>query len=449
MAMAMRLKLSSAVAGCRVGELLLGGRSLELPACLLYTRGGTAPNLTHDNLELVEPPPLAAQVPLASLVEQQEVLEEYGEGFAKFIGLPDMLLVCTQYDPATPTPQGFTTSKTVSVWGSGGRVELTPSRYVELQRAVRPACYQAPAADDEGPTASSKRERRGVDRTLAFLDACLLAHHTHPELSGVGVLGTVQGGALMSERVRSARCTATRAVAGFLVSGLFQRQGGEGGPGAATRSRILRAVIAELPPDKPRMVCGVGRPDQVLRCAALGVDLFESHFPFLVTERGGALHFSYEWETGAALGDAAGEEGDDAGGSVIPEVTQEEEEDEEEEDVRIPTRFEMNLREERFRGDLSPLLPGCPCYTCAHHSRAYLHHLLATRELLAGVLLSIHNVTRYHGFFAALRGALRRGPAALARLRGAVLAAAPPPPLSSSPGAPPSLSPVPPATSHG
>ncbi|CAN0396128.1 unnamed protein product [Lampetra planeri] len=104
----------------------------------------------------------------------------------------------------------------------------------------------------------------------------------------------------------------------------------------------------------------------------------------------------------------------------------------------------MNLREERFRGDLSPLLPGCPCYTCVHHSRAYLHHLLATKELLAGVLLSIHNVTRYHGFFAALRGALRRGPPALARLRAAVLAAAPPPPLSSSPGAPPPFHPCPP-----
>ncbi|XP_061432983.1 queuine tRNA-ribosyltransferase accessory subunit 2 isoform X2 [Lethenteron reissneri] len=253
--MAMRMKLSSVVAGCRVGELFWGEKCLELPACLLYTRGGTAPNLTHDNLELVEPAPIVAQVPLASLAEQQEVLEEYGEGFAKFIGLPDMLLLCTQYDPATPTPQGFTTSKTVSVWGSGGRMELSPSRYVELQRAVRPACYQAPAADDEGPTASSKRERRGVDRTLAFLDACLLAHHTHPELSSVGVLGTVQGGALLAERVRSARFTAARAVDGFLVSGLSQRQCGEGRPGTATRSRILRAVIAELPPDKPRRRC--------------------------------------------------------------------------------------------------------------------------------------------------------------------------------------------------
>lgn len=51
-------------------------------------------------------------------------------------------------------------------------------------------------------------------------------------------------------------------------------------------------------------------------------------------------------------------------------------------------------------------MEGCGCYCCTNHQRAYLHHLLVTNELLAGVLLMIHNVVHYQGFFSALREAL-------------------------------------------
>lgn len=53
-----------------------------------------------------------------------------------------------------------------------------------------------------------------------------------------------------------------------------------------------------------------------------------------------------------------------------------------------------------------PLVEGCGCYCCRNHKRAYLHHLLVTNELLAGVLLMIHNTAHYHSFFCALREAL-------------------------------------------
>lgn len=51
-------------------------------------------------------------------------------------------------------------------------------------------------------------------------------------------------------------------------------------------------------------------------------------------------------------------------------------------------------------------MEGCGCYCCRNHQRAYLHHLLVTNELLAGVLLMIHNTAHYLGFFGALREAL-------------------------------------------
>lgn len=60
----------------------------------------------------------------------------------------------------------------------------------------------------------------------------------------------------------------------------------------------------------------------------------------------------------------------------------------------------------RYQGDFRPLVEGCGCYCCKNHQRAYLHHLLVTNELLAGVLLMIHNTAHYHGFFSALREAV-------------------------------------------
>lgn len=60
----------------------------------------------------------------------------------------------------------------------------------------------------------------------------------------------------------------------------------------------------------------------------------------------------------------------------------------------------------RYRDDFRPLVEGCGCYCCRNHKRAYLHHLLVTNELLAGVLLMIHNTSHYQDFFSALREAL-------------------------------------------
>lgn len=60
----------------------------------------------------------------------------------------------------------------------------------------------------------------------------------------------------------------------------------------------------------------------------------------------------------------------------------------------------------RYQDDFLPLVEGCGCYCCRNHQRAYLHHLLVTNELLAGVLLMIHNTAHYHSFFCALREAL-------------------------------------------
>ncbi|XP_061614778.1 queuine tRNA-ribosyltransferase accessory subunit 2 isoform X3 [Phyllopteryx taeniolatus] len=300
----MKLELSRVLqGGSRLGVLKGLGRtgqhSLEVPGCLLYTHCGTVPHLTQDTLHTLDKLPSVTQVSLDDIAEHQEVLEAFKEGFKKFSGLRDTVLFCSLHDPAILSPTGYTTNKTVSVWGSGGRIELTAAKFMALQKLVRPDCYVS-MADGETwqDNTSRKRVRKSVERTLAHLDECLLVHHASQELEGAALFGAVEGGDVPEERARSARETAKRPVAGFCLDGLQT-----GRLDGALRGQLIGAVTKELPEDKPRLLQGVGRPDEVLVCVEAGVDLFEGFFPFQVTERGCALCFRFDTVTDPESGD--------------------------------------------------------------------------------------------------------------------------------------------------
>ncbi|KAM6970987.1 queuine tRNA-ribosyltransferase accessory subunit 2 isoform 1-T1 [Tautogolabrus adspersus] len=403
----MKLELSRVLQGSsRLGVLKGLGRtgqhSLEIPGCLLYTHFGTVPHLTQDTLHTLSNLPSVTQVTLSNIAEHHEVMEEFKDGFAKFSGLHDTALYCSLHDPATQCPTGYTTNKTVSVWGSGGRIELTVDKFMALQKAVKPDWYQSMADGETWQNNTSrKRVRKSVDRTLAHLDECLLVHQKSQELEGVEVFGVVEGGDILEERLRSARETAKRPVAGFCLDGLQT-----GAIDQNLRTQLITAVTKELPEDKPRLLQGVGRPDEVLACVEAGVDLFESFFPFQVTERGCALVFSFDISPDP-----------ERAGRAPPKVLELDEErntvgekqqngDLNLDDQTQMTSFEINLNDKRYHDDFRPLVEGCGCYCCKNHQRAYLHHLLVTNELLAGVLLMIHNTAHYHGFFGALRNAM-------------------------------------------
>ncbi|XP_001513192.1 queuine tRNA-ribosyltransferase accessory subunit 2 isoform X1 [Ornithorhynchus anatinus] len=399
----MKLSLSKVVNGCRLGVLTSlgkkGDQMMEFPSCLLYTKTGSAPHLTHDTLQAVHGVPAVVQLTLPTLAEYSEILEEYKEGIGNFIGMPEAVHYCSLHDPAHPCPAGYISNKTVSVWGVGGRLEMTPTRFMAIQRALQPDWFQCLSDGEalQGDVSSEKRARKSVDRSLAFLDECLQLWEKSAVLRQSVPIGVIEGGDVLEERLRSARETAKRPVGGFLLDGF---QGSAMTP--ETRRQLVRSVTAQLPDDKPRLICGVGRPDEVLECVEAGVDLFESFFPYQVTERGCALSFCFQCrpdpeEAGVSSNgvQAEGKERDQSekGNSSARH-----------EDI---TSFEIHLKDKRYQDDFGPLVPGCACYCCQNHSRAYVHHLLVTNELLAGVLLMTHNFQHYFGFFRSIREALR------------------------------------------
>lgn len=234
----------------------------------------------------------------------------------------------------------------------GARVNLTPEDAVRIQEALGPdiamvldVCVGLPAATEV--------VRAGLDLTLRWAERSL-GQHQRPDQA---LFGIVQGGIEPELRMESARATAALGFAGFGIGGLSV------GETPVERAIALDAALAELPPGKPRYVMGLGDPLGVLDAVMRGADLFDCVWPTRLARHGRVLT---------------------AGG-------------------------DFNLRRAEFASDSRPLQDDCPCFTCRTHQRAYLRHLLASNELSAFRLLSVHNLRYTFGLLSDARQAILAG----------------------------------------
>lgn len=129
--------------------------------------------------------------------------------------------------------------------------------------------------------ASKKQSIRAVDISLSWLDACLSKHREEDSR----LFGMIQGGGIAEQRIRSAKETAKRPVDGFVLSAVGL------GNSAEEQEERLQAVMKELPEIKPRLLAGLGAPDEVIRFIYLGIDMFHSAYPDILTEAGLAMVF--------------------------------------------------------------------------------------------------------------------------------------------------------------
>jgi queuine tRNA-ribosyltransferase len=127
--------------------------------------------------------------------------------------------------------------------------------------------------------------------------------------------------------------------------------------------RIVRQLGPLLPEAKPHYLMGVGSLREMAIAVAQGFDLFDCVLPTRLGRHGTALVGGERW----------------------------------------------NLRNARFKRDHAPLDPSCPCLACRQHSRAYLHHLIRSEEMLGRSLLSLHNITTLLRFTTAMAQAIREG----------------------------------------
>lgn len=160
---------------------------------------------------------------------------------------------------------------------------------------------------------------------------------------GHHLFGIVQGSTYADLRRSCAEALVELDLPGYAIGGVSVGEPEE------EMIHQVEATVPSLPGDKPRYVMGVGTPPQILRMIGLGVDMFDCVMPTRAARHGQAFTFE---------------------GTI-------------------------NLRNRRFRDDSGPLVEGLDNYTCRNFSRAYLRHLITSRESLGGTLLTIHNIHFY------------------------------------------------------
>jgi queuine tRNA-ribosyltransferase len=245
----------------------------------------------------------------------------------------------------------------------GALFELTPERAVEIQENLG---SDVAMCLDECPPADTAPEYMevAVERTLRWAERCRAAHRGPDQ----ALFAIVQGGTDLALRARCAEGLKVLDFPGYALGGFSV------GETAEQMVAALGPTAALLPEGKPRYLMGVGRPEDILAGVACGIDMFDCVLP----TRNGRNAQAF---TDNGL---------------------------------------VRMRNAVHKRDSAPLEPGCPCYTCRHFSRAYLHHLFLAGEMLGPTLLSLHNVAFYCRLLADAREAITAG--RLAELRAVRLA---------------------------
>ncbi len=235
---------------------------------------------------------------------------------------------------------------------NGDRLLLTPEESMRIQRVldadivmVLDECTPYPASESE--TAESMR------LSLRWAERSKRAHEGNPN----ALFGIVQGG--MIERLRDESLAGLTRIGfeGYAIGGLSV------GEPKREKRRILAHTAPQLPADSPRYLMGVGTPEDIVEAVAAGIDMFDCVLPTRNARNG--------W---------------------------------------LFTRFgDIKIRNARYRDDVRPLDATCPCYTCAHFSRAYLHHLQKVNEILGARLNTLHNLHYYQTLMRELREAIVDG----------------------------------------
>ncbi|XP_008781986.1 queuine tRNA-ribosyltransferase accessory subunit 2-like isoform X2 [Phoenix dactylifera] len=258
------------------------------------------------------------------------------------------------------------------MWSPFGSVFVKPKEYMEMISSLKPNLW-ASLADEVPAWVSEKRNKTSVDRTLHWLDDCLALDPA----GGANILGAIVGGSSIEERKRCATKVAMQNVSGFWIGGFGL------GESMEERPALLNSVMDSLPEKKLRQISGLSLPEEVLQGVAAGIDLFESTYIYHLTLGGFALTFPLDIVERDIMHSQLSDTGSDC--------------------------TKINLRATIYRKDTTPIVENCSCFTCQNHTRAYINHLLNVHEMLAQILLEIHNTHHYLAFFHSIREAIKGG----------------------------------------
>ncbi|MCF2506346.1 tRNA guanosine(34) transglycosylase Tgt [Dyadobacter sp. CY107] len=226
----------------------------------------------------------------------------------------------------------------------GGVHTFTPEYVMDIQRIIGADIIMA--FDECTPyPCDYTYARKSMEMTHRWLGRCCARFDSTTDLYGHSqtLFPIVQGSVYKDLRVQSAETIASYGREGNAIGGLSV------GEPAEIMYELTEVVCDILPRDKPRYLMGVGTPANILECIALGVDMFDCVMPTRNARNG----------------------------------------------MIFTTEGVINIRNEKWKDDLSPIDTGLGGYVSTFYSKAYLRHLVKSDEMLGAQIASVHNLTFY------------------------------------------------------
>ena len=230
---------------------------------------------------------------------------------------------------------------------------LSPEKSVSVQETldatismVLDECTAYPCSKEEA--------EKSMNLSMAWAVRSKEVFNSRP---GYGLFGIAQGGVHLDLRRESVSFLKEQEFDGYAIGGLAVGEEPE------ILHKVAKFTAGILPPDKPRYLMGVGRPEDLVKAVSVGCDMFDCVLP---TRSG---------RTGQAF----------------------------------THRGTVNIRNSRHRSDARPLDALCGCPTCLSYTRGYLHHLVRSGEILGSMLMTWHNIHYYQTLMASIRSHILDG----------------------------------------
>lgn len=229
----------------------------------------------------------------------------------------------------------------------GSKHILTPERSIQLQHQFG---SDITMIFDECPKfpITYKKCKRSMYTSLKWAERSKKAF---TEREGYALFGIVQGSTFEDLREISAKGLINIGFDGYAIGGLAV------GEGQGEMLRVLDFTVPFLPENKPRYLMGVGKPDDIRKAIERGVDMFDCVLP-----------------------SRAGRNG-----------------------LLYTRNGEIKIRNAKYATIDKPIDEKCNCYACKNHTLAYIHHLHRCGEMLAGTLMTLHNISYYQDFVNEIR----------------------------------------------
>lgn len=325
---------------------------IETPRFMPVGTLATVKTLTPAQLEKAEAQIILANTYHLHLQPGEEIIQKAG-GLHHFMGWQKPILTDSGGFQVFSLSQHRKISDEGVIFRSprdGRLINLTPERSIAIQNALGADVIMA---FDECPPYPAERAEVEIatERTYQWLKRCINAHSRPHDQA---LFGIVQGGVYLDLRQKSAESLASLDLPGYAIGGVSV------GEPVELIHEIVETTAPYLPADKPRYLMGIGTYREMARAIASGIDLFDCVIPTRLGRHGAALVQGERW----------------------------------------------NLKNARFREDFTSLDYTCPCYCCQNFTRAYLNHLVRSREVLGYMLISLHNVTELIRFTQRIREAI-------------------------------------------